>query len=84
MRRVRPPRSYRWLRPSPRFEKFSTTAGATVLAALLTVGAVAGTVLALWRAHWIDAVVYAVIAVACGAWLVVRARGRHGGPHPAG
>ena len=57
--------------------------GPTVLAILLTVGAVAACVLALWRRHWIDAAVYGVLAAAFLAWLARRRRARHGEPpHP--
>jgi hypothetical protein len=85
MVRIRPPRSTnRWIRPSPQFERFLTSSRATLVAVLLTVGAVAAAVVAIWREHWIDAVVYAVLAGVCAGWLVLRVRRRSGGPpHPA-
>lgn len=86
MRRGRLPQSaYGWFRPSPQFQRFLDTPRAALLATLLAVGAVAGTVLAIWREHWMDALVYGVCAVVFLAWLVIRRRGRRGGPpHPAG
>ena len=69
----------RWFRPSSQFETFLTTPGALVLAAVMAVGAIAGTGLAVWRGHWIDAAVYALLAVVLTAWLAVRLLRRHGG-----
>ncbi|MGZ4539570.1 MAG: hypothetical protein ACXVXT_04205 [Blastococcus sp.] len=67
----------RWFRPSPQLEKFVTTPAALVLAALMALGGLVGSGLAVWRGHWVDAVVYALLAVALVAWLVIRLHRRH-------
>ena len=67
----------RWFRPSPQFMKASTTGGALIVATLFAVGAAVATGLAIWRQHWLDAAVYAVLVVAFAAWVVIQLRRRH-------
>ena len=70
----------RWFRPSPKFERFAATRGALIVGALFAVGAAAATGLAIWRQHWLDAAVYAVLAVAFAVWVVIQLRRRHQRP----
>jgi hypothetical protein len=62
------------------FQKFLNTSTATTMTAVFAVGAAVATALAIWRNHWIDAMVYAVIALFFAVWFTVRVHGPHGGP----
>ena len=68
------------LRRSERFEQFLKTRTATVLAAVMSVAAVAGAGVAIWRSEWVDAFVRVALASVFALWTVTHAGRSHGGP----
>jgi hypothetical protein len=56
------------LRRSPRFERYLATRTAIVVTALLGIAALAGALVAVWRAEWIDAGIRFGFAAAFAAW----------------
>lgn len=68
------------VRPSPAFERFIQTRSATLLAGLFALAAIAGAGVAVWRSHWVDALVRFTLGAVFAAWTVAHTHRPHGGP----
>lgn len=68
------------VRPSPAFERFIQTRSATMLAGLFALAAIAGAGVAVWRSHWLDALVRFALGAVFAAWTVAHTHRPHGGP----